>query len=100
VLGQVAAKRGDLEEAGGHFGRAMEAAKTSRSPLVEVLTARDWARSVVDVPAAARCDWLGISSYKTRRSPTTNQPPAMALLTPTTSTINTTPANTRKRNLN
>ena len=55
VLGQLAAKRGDAEEAGGHFGRAMEAAKASRYPLVEVLTARDWALAV-GAGAAAGAD--------------------------------------------
>jgi hypothetical protein len=53
VLGQVAAKRGDLEEAGGHFGRATEAAKASRLPLVEVLTVQEWARSVGSSVATA-----------------------------------------------
>ena len=55
VLGQVAAKRGDMEEAGGHLGRAMEAAKASKYPLMEVLTARDW-KLAVGASAAAAAD--------------------------------------------
>jgi hypothetical protein len=42
VLGQLAAKRGDLKEADGHFGRALGAATASRLPLLEVVAARDW----------------------------------------------------------
>jgi hypothetical protein len=53
VLGQVAAKRGDVEEAGGHFCRALQAAAASRFPLVEVLAARDWKRAVGASAAAA-----------------------------------------------
>jgi hypothetical protein len=33
VLGQVAAKRGDLEEAGGHFGQAMDNGGREDEPL-------------------------------------------------------------------
>jgi hypothetical protein len=68
VLGQVAAKRDDLEAAGAHFGRAIEAAEASRFPLVEVLTARDWARAVgasavaaADVAIDAACVKMGKS---------------------------------------
>ena len=53
VLGQLAAKRGDLEEASGHFARGMEAAKASRFPLEEVLIARGWKRAVGESAAAA-----------------------------------------------
>jgi hypothetical protein len=53
VLARVAAKRGDLEEAGGHFMRQLEAAKASRCPLLEVLAARDWKRAVSESGAAA-----------------------------------------------
>ena len=42
ILGQVAAKRGDLDEADGHFANALEEAKLSRLPMLEVLAARDW----------------------------------------------------------
>ena len=42
VLGQVAAKRGNLEEAESHFANALTEAKLSRLPMVEVLVARDW----------------------------------------------------------
>jgi hypothetical protein len=50
VLGQVAAKRGEAEEADGHFRRALTAAVASRFPLFEVVAARDWQRAV---PASA-----------------------------------------------
>jgi urease accessory protein UreF len=53
VLGQVAAKRGDVEAAGGHFGRALQAATASRFPLWEVIAARDWKRAVPASGAAA-----------------------------------------------
>ena len=54
VLGQVAAKRGDLEEAGGHFGRALEVAKASRRlPMLELLAAQEWKRAVSGSGAAA-----------------------------------------------
>jgi hypothetical protein len=56
VLGQVAAKRGDLEEASGHFARGLEAAKASRFPLEEVLIARDWKRAVGEGSAVATAD--------------------------------------------
>ena len=36
----------DLDEANGHFGRALEAAAASRCPLLEVVAARDWQRAV------------------------------------------------------
>ena len=42
ILGQVATKRGNLEEADGHFTKALEEARLSRLPMVEVLAARDW----------------------------------------------------------
>jgi hypothetical protein len=53
VLGQVAAKRGDVEAAGGHFGRALEAAAASRLPLWEVIVARGWKRAVPESGVAA-----------------------------------------------
>jgi hypothetical protein len=53
VLGQVAAKRGDVEAAGGHFGRALAAAAASRLPLWEVIVARDWKRAVPESGVAA-----------------------------------------------
>jgi hypothetical protein len=53
VLGQVAAKRGNVDEAGGHFGRAVEEARASRLPMLEVLAARDWKRAVSESGAAA-----------------------------------------------
>ena len=48
ILGQVATKRGDLEEADGHFAKALEEAKLSRLPMMEVLAARDWKRHVLE----------------------------------------------------
>ena len=42
ILGQIAAKRGYLEEAEGHFGNAVKEAKLSRLPMLEVVAARDW----------------------------------------------------------
>jgi hypothetical protein len=53
VLGQVAAKRGDVEDAGGHFGRALEEAAASRLPMLELLVARDWKRAVGESGKAA-----------------------------------------------
>ena len=53
VLGQVAAKRGQLEEAGGHFGRALNEATASRLPMLELLAARGWKRAVSERGAAA-----------------------------------------------
>ena len=53
MLGQVAAKRGQLEEASGHFGRALEEAKASRLPMLELLTARDWKQAVASSSDAA-----------------------------------------------
>jgi hypothetical protein len=68
VLGQVVAKRGDLEEASGHFARGLEAAKASRFPLEEVLVARDWKRAVgesavagADAAIDAACAQMGKS---------------------------------------
>jgi hypothetical protein len=70
VLGQVAAKRGNVEEADGHFGRALESATASRFPLLEVLAARDWKRAagagasaavVADAAIDAACVKMGKS---------------------------------------
>jgi hypothetical protein len=52
VLGQVAANRGNAEEAGGHFARALEEAKASRLPMLELVVARDWKRAVSEYAAA------------------------------------------------
>jgi hypothetical protein len=51
VLGRVAAKRGNAEEASGHFGRALEEAKAL--PMLQLLAARDWKRAVSASCAAA-----------------------------------------------
>ena len=48
ILGQVAVKRGDLDEAEGHFANALEEAKLSRLPMLEVLAARDWKRYLLE----------------------------------------------------
>ena len=47
ILGQVAAKRGELEAADGHFADALAEAKLSRLPMLEVLAARDWKRHLL-----------------------------------------------------
>ena len=48
VLGQVAAKRGNLEEAESHFANALTEAKLSRLPKVEVLAVRDWKNHLLE----------------------------------------------------
>jgi hypothetical protein len=42
ILGQIAATRGEIEEADAHFARAVEEAKLSRLPMMELIAARDW----------------------------------------------------------
>ena len=54
VLGQVAAKRGQMDDADTHFSRALEEAKLSRLPLLEVVAARDWKKYALD-PASRDC---------------------------------------------
>ena len=54
ILGEVAAKRGDMDEADGHFVKAQEEAKTSRLPMLELLAARDWKQHVLE-PAGKDC---------------------------------------------
>ena len=49
ILGQVAAKRGDTEEAKGHFARALEEASVRRLPMLEVVAARDWRNHLLSV---------------------------------------------------
>ena len=52
VLGEVAAKRGELAKASGHFSAGLGAAKASgKLPMLELLVARDWARAVGDCGA-------------------------------------------------
>ena len=46
-LGQVAAKRGNLDEANGHFANALNEAKQSCKPMMEVLAARDWKKHLL-----------------------------------------------------
>ena len=48
VLGQVAAKRGDLDEAEGHFANALKEAKLSRFPMLELIAARDWRKHLLE----------------------------------------------------
>ena len=48
ILGQVAAKRGDLDEAEAHFANALREAALSRLPMLEVLAARDWKRHLLE----------------------------------------------------
>jgi hypothetical protein len=64
VLGQVAAKRGDVEAARGHFARGLEEARASRLPMLELLLARDWQRAVgeyeeADAVIDAACAQMG-----------------------------------------
>ncbi len=47
ILGQVAATRGDLGEADGHFANALKEAKRSCLPLLEVMAAREWKRHLL-----------------------------------------------------
>ena len=54
ILGQVAAKHGRLDEADGHFSRALEEAKTSRLPMLELFAARDWKKHALD-PTGRDC---------------------------------------------
>ena len=54
VLGQIAAKRGQMDEADGHFSKAMEYAKLSLAPMLEVLAARDWKKCVLE-PTGRDC---------------------------------------------
>ena len=53
ILGQVTAKRGDVDAADGHFGRALDAATASWFPLWVVIAARDWKRAVPESSGAA-----------------------------------------------
>ena len=55
ILGQVAAKRGNMEEADGHFAHALEEAKLSSLPMLEVLAARDWKQHALE-PAGRDCN--------------------------------------------
>ena len=48
VLGRIAAKRSDIDEAEGFFSEAMVEAKLSRLPMFEVLVARDWKKYLLD----------------------------------------------------
>ena len=48
IIGQIAAKRGLLDEAQSHFLDALEAARLSRLPMMEVLTAREWKRCLLE----------------------------------------------------
>jgi hypothetical protein len=48
LLGEIWAKRGALEDAESHFANALKEAKISRLPMLEVLTARDWKRHLLE----------------------------------------------------
>ena len=72
ILGQVAAKRGDLDEADGHFAKALGVAKLSPLPLFEVFAARDWKKYLLEPngrdcgPADAAIDAACAKMNKTR----------------------------------
>ena len=48
ILGQIAAKRGNLDEAGGHFANALKEAERSRLPMMDLLAARDWKKHLLE----------------------------------------------------
>ena len=48
LLGQVAAKRGALDEADGHFANAVKEAKRSRLPMLEAIAALDWKQFLLE----------------------------------------------------
>ena len=54
ILGQVTAKRGQTGEADGHFAKALEEARLSRLPMLEVLALRDWKKYVLE-PGGRDC---------------------------------------------
>ena len=54
ILGQIAAKRGSLEDADGHFSNGLKQAKLSRLPMFEILAARDWQRHLLE-PTGRDC---------------------------------------------
>ena len=72
ILGQIAAKRGALDEASGHFAKALEEAELSRFPMLELLAARDWKKHLLEPngwdssPAEAAIDAACAKMKKTR----------------------------------
>ena len=48
ILGQIAAKYGNLDEAESHFANAMKEAKLSRFPMLEVLVARNMKKHLLE----------------------------------------------------
>ena len=48
ILAKVAAKRGNRDEADGHFASALEEANLSRLPMLELLAARDWKKHLLE----------------------------------------------------
>ena len=48
ALGQIAAKRGNLDEAESHFANAMKEAKLSRLPMLELLVARNMKKHLLE----------------------------------------------------
>ena len=48
VLGEIAAKRGQVAEAETHFSNAMKEATLSRLPMLELLAAREWKKHLLE----------------------------------------------------
>ena len=48
ILGQIEAKRGNVNEADCHFADTLNVAKLSHLPMLEVMAARDWKRHLLE----------------------------------------------------
>ena len=48
VLGEISAKRGKLDDAAAYFSQALEEAKLSRLPMLEIIAAVDWKKNFVE----------------------------------------------------
>ena len=47
ILGKIAAKRGDVDEAEVHFAKALEESQLALMPVLGVMTARDWKKHLL-----------------------------------------------------